>query len=182
VLFDELEKAHPDVFNILLQVMDDGRLTDGQGRVVDFRNTVLIMTSNVGSSRLAEQLTETDAELRKQLQLDLRENFRPEFLNRIDAIVPFHRLGMAQLQGIVEIQLGELKARLAARKVELSLSPAALKHLAERGFDPAYGARPLRRVIQDELADPLAMRLVSGDLREGEKVEVDLKDGALKIG
>jgi ATP-dependent Clp protease ATP-binding subunit ClpB len=173
VLLDEVEKAHPEVFNVLLQVMDDGRLTDSQGRVVDFRNTVLIMTSNVGSQRLADVLTETDSELRKQIQADLREHFRPEFLNRIDAVVPFHRLGLDQLKAIVDIQIEELKARLAERKVKLELSPKALGHLADAGFDPVYGARPLKRVIQSELADPLAGKLLEGKIRDGQTVKAD---------
>jgi ATP-dependent Clp protease ATP-binding subunit ClpB len=177
VLLDEIEKGHPDVFNILLQVMDDGRLTDSQGRLVDFRNTVLIMTSNIGSQRLADVLTDTDTELKRQIQSDLREHFRPEFLNRIDAIVPFHRLGIGQLKDIVEIQLQELKGRLAERKISLSLSDKALQRLADQGFDPVYGARPLRRVIQSELADPLAQKILKGEVREGNEVKVDVKDG-----
>ncbi len=181
VLFDEVEKAHPDVFNLLLQVFDDGRLTDSQGRTVDFRNTVLIMTSNVGSSRLAEQLLDTDSELKRQLQGDLRAVFRPEFLNRIDAIVPFHRLDFSQLARIVELQLGELRARLSARRIQLELSPEALKRLAEAGFDPVYGARPLKRVIQNELSDPLAMLILDGSLKDGQKVAVNERDGRFQL-
>jgi ATP-dependent Clp protease ATP-binding subunit ClpB len=168
VLFDEIEKAHPDVFNILLQVFDDGRLTDAQGRTVDFKNTVLIMTSNVGSQRLAEVLIETDSELKKALDLDLRAQFRPEFLNRIDAIVPFHRLAFAHLVKIVDIQLADLRQRLAERKITLTLDEAALKHLADQGFDPAFGARPLKRVIQNELADPLALKILNGSPQTGQ--------------
>jgi ATP-dependent Clp protease ATP-binding subunit ClpB len=134
---------------------------------------VLIMTSNVGSQRLAEDLTETDADLKRGMLQDLRQHFRPEFLNRIDAIVPFHRLGAAQLGHIVEIQLAELRARLAARKVGLALTPAALERLAEEGLDPIYGARPLKRVIQERLADPLAEALLAGRAREGQTVTVD---------
>jgi ATP-dependent Clp protease ATP-binding subunit ClpB len=182
VLFDEIEKAHPDVFNLLLQVFDDGRLTDGQGRTVDFKNTVLIMTSNVGSGRLADTLTQTDTELKRDMQLDLRAAFRPEFLNRIDAIVPFHRLGSAHLARIVEIQLAELRGRLAARKVSLELSPAALQRLADEGLDAAFGARPLKRVIQSELADPLALRILEGRVQEGGTVRVDTgKGGTLEF-
>jgi ATP-dependent Clp protease ATP-binding subunit ClpB len=181
VLFDEIEKAHPDVFSVFLQVMDDGRLTDGQGRVVDFKNTVLIMTSNVGSSRLADMLTETDSELKKLINQDLREHFRPEFLNRIDAIVPFRRLSMTEITRIVDIQLSELRSRLAARKVTLELSPEALRKLADEGFDPLYGARPLKRVIQNELADPLAMKLIEGKIREGEAVKAGLRDGRIEF-
>ena len=182
VLFDEIEKAHPDVFNILLQVFDDGRLTDSQGRTVDFKNTVLIMTSNVGSQRLAEVLMDTDAELKKALDLDLRAQFRPEFLNRIDAIVPFHRLAFAHLAKIVDIQLRDLRQRLAERKITLTLDEAALKHLADQGFDPAFGARPLKRVIQNELVDPLALKILDGSLPEGAQVKVGAKDGALVLG
>jgi ATP-dependent Clp protease ATP-binding subunit ClpB len=182
VLFDEIEKAHSDVFNIFLQVMDDGRLTDCQGRVVDFKNTVLIMTSNIGSQRLAENLTQTDTELKKLLHQDLKEGFRPEFLNRIDAIVPFSRLGMGEITRIVEIQLGELRGRLAARKITLELSPEALQKLGDMGFDPLYGARPLKRVIQSELADPLALKLIKGEIKEGEALKLGLKNGAFEFG
>jgi ATP-dependent Clp protease ATP-binding subunit ClpB len=181
VLFDEIEKAHADVFNLLLQVFDDGRLTDSQGRTVDFKNTVLIMTSNVGSARLAEVLVETETELKRALQLDLKAQFRPEFLNRIDAIVPFHRLDFAHLTKIVEIQLTELRQRLAARKVTLSLDEAALKHLADSGFDPAFGARPLRRVIQNELSDPLALKILDGSVHDGSQVSVGAAHGALVL-
>ncbi|MGH7442404.1 MAG: AAA family ATPase, partial [bacterium] len=177
VLFDEIEKAHPDVFNLLLQVFDDGRLTDGQGRTVDFRNTVLIMTSNVGSSRLADVLTQTDAELRRTVQQDLRAVFRPEFLNRIDSIVPFHRLGSAHLHKIVEILLADLRGRLAERKITLVLSPAALDKLADEGLDPVFGARPLKRVIESEVADSLATALLEGRVTEGGTVTVDSARG-----
>ena len=181
VLFDEIEKAHPDVFNLLLQAMDDGRLTDGQGRTVDFRNTVLIMTSNVGSQRMAEDLASTDAERDHEMQAALKAQFRPEFLNRIDAIVPFHRLGLEQVREIALVQVKLLQARLAERKVALELTPQALALLAEQGFDPAYGARPLKRVIQEQLADPLAMELLDGKLREGQSVKAEVKKGALEL-
>ncbi|HXB98020.1 MAG TPA: ATP-dependent chaperone ClpB [bacterium] len=181
VLFDEIEKAHPDVFNLLLQVFDDGRLTDSQGRLVDFKNTVLIMTSNVGSSHLAEVLTDTDAELKRSLQQDLRAQFRPEFLNRIDAVVPFHRLGSAQLVHIVEIQLAGLRGRLAARKIGLKLSPEAEAWLADQALDPVYGARPLKRVIQSELSDPLAALILGGKVLEGQTVEVGHGHGGLSL-
>ncbi|HTB22248.1 MAG TPA: ATP-dependent chaperone ClpB [bacterium] len=177
VLFDEIEKAHPDVFNLLLQVLDDGRLTDGQGRTVDFRNTVLIMTSNVGSSHLAEVLTQTDSELKLSIQQDLRTVFRPEFLNRIDAIVPFHRLGSAHLLRIVDIQLKDLRERLAERKVSLAVTPAALSRLADQGLDAVFGARPLKRVILNEITDPLARALLEGRLLEGQTVTVDTAHG-----
>jgi len=181
VLFDEIEKAHPDVFNLLLQVFDDGRLTDSQGRLVDFKNTVLIMTSNVGSARLADVLTDTDAELKRTLQQDLREQFRPEFLNRIDAVVPFHRLGSAQLVHIVEIQLAGLRSRLAARKISLTLSPEAEAWLADQALDPVYGARPLKRVIQSELSDPLAALILGSKVLEGQTVEVKHGHGGLSL-
>ncbi len=177
VLFDEIEKAHPDVFNLLLQVFDDGRLTDGQGRTVDFRNTVVIMTSNVGSQRLAEVLTQTDSELRRAIQQDLRAAFRPEFLNRIDAIVPFHRLGSEHLRRIVEIQLVDLRARLEGRSIALEATPAAVERLAEEGLDPVYGARPLKRVVQSEVADPLAAALLEGRIRDGQTVVLDAAAG-----
>jgi len=179
VLFDEIEKAHPDVFNLLLQVFDDGRLTDGQGRTVDFRNTVLIMTSNVGSSRLADVLTQTDSEMRRGIQQDLRTTFRPEFLNRIDAIVPFHRLGSSHLQRIVEFQLQDLRDRLAERKLSLVVSPAALARLADEGLDAVFGARPLKRVIINEITDPLALAILEGRLTEGKTVTVDVSGGGL---
>jgi ATP-dependent Clp protease ATP-binding subunit ClpB len=179
VLFDEIEKAHPDVFNVLLQVFDDGRLTDGQGRTVDFRNTVLIMTSNVGSSRMAEVLTQTDSEMKQAIQQDLRAVFRPEFLNRIDAIVPFHRLASAHLRKIVEIQLQDLRGRLAERKVSLAVTPAALSRLADEGLDAVFGARPLKRVIINEVTDPLAKAILEGRLTEGQTVTVDAGRGAL---
>ncbi len=182
VLFDEVEKAHPDVFNTLLQVFDDGRLTDSQGRVVDFKNTVLIMTSNVGSPRLAEVLTETDSEIKKAINEDLKVVFRPEFLNRIDAIVPFHRLDMAQLTRIVDLQLADLKKRLAERKISLTTTPEALAKLAEAGFDPVYGARPLKRVIQNEVADPLANLILEGTVCEGGSVTLGVKKGEFEVG
>jgi ATP-dependent Clp protease ATP-binding subunit ClpB len=181
VLFDEIEKAHPDVFNLLLQVFDDGRLTDSQGRTVDFKNTVLIMTSNVGSQRLADVMMDTDSELKRAIQQDLREQFRPEFLNRIDAIVPFHRLAFEHLARIVDIQLVDLRKRLAERKITLKLDEAALKHLADAGFDPAFGARPLKRVIQNELADPLALLILEAKVLSGGEVRVGAKDGALTL-
>ncbi len=181
ILFDEIEKAHPEVFNIFLQIMDEGRLTDGQGRVVDFKNTVIIMTSNVGSQHLAEVLMDTDAQIKKQIEQDLREQFRPEFLNRIDAIVPFHRLTMADMGKIAQIQMAGLVQRLAERKITLRLSPEALQHLAETGFDPLYGARPLKRVLQSELADPLALKIIEGKVWEGQEVAVSLVDGKLSM-
>jgi len=180
VLFDEVEKAHPDVFNVLLQVLDDGRLTDGQGRVVDFKNTVLIMTSNIGSQRLAEG-GKNDEETRDAVMKEMRQFFRPEFLNRVDEIVMFHRLTEDHLKRIVEVQLEDVKRRLEDRKVGLAVTPKALAWLAERGFDPVYGARPLKRLIQKELVDKLAMRLLEGKLHEGQTVKVDSHGDGLTL-
>ncbi|MEM6848086.1 MAG: AAA family ATPase, partial [Pseudomonadota bacterium] len=165
VLFDEIEKAHPDVFNVLLQVLDDGRLTDGQGRTVDFRNTMIVMTSNTGAEFLAAQGEGDDVEdVRGPVMEMVRATFRPEFLNRLDEIVLFGRLKRAQMGAIVDIQLQRLRGLLADRKIELDLAPSARDWLAERGYDPVYGARPLKRVIQKEVQDPLAERILSGDL------------------
>jgi ATP-dependent Clp protease ATP-binding subunit ClpB len=178
LLLDEIEKAHPDVFNVLLQLLDDGRLTDGHGRVVDFRNTVVIMTSNIGSHFLAEGIEEGIAEDR--VLGALREHFRPEFLNRVDEIVVFQRLGRGELDRIVELQLAALRGRLRERGVTLEITEAARRALADEGYDPAYGARPLKRVIQRRIQDPLALRLLDGEIRDGETVLVDAgEDGAI---
>ena len=171
VLFDEVEKAHPDVFNVLLQVLDDGRLTDGQGRTVDFKNTILIMTSNLGSEHLANQREGEDVELvRDQVMDAVRANFRPEFINRIDDIILFARLGRAQMGAIVDIQLQRLTRLLADRDITLDLAEDAKVWLADKGYDPAYGARPLKRVILKEVQDPLAKLLLAGSIRDGETV------------
>jgi len=161
LLLDEIEKAHAEVFDVLLQLLDDGRLTDGQGRTVDFRNTVVIMTSNIRSAE------------------DLRDRFRPEFLNRIDEVVVFEALTREQLSEIVELQLGRLRERLAERKLSLAVTDAAKELVAEEGWDPAYGARPLKRAIQRLLENPLALRLLEGDFAEGDVVRVDAEDGEL---
>jgi ATP-dependent Clp protease ATP-binding subunit ClpB len=171
VLFDEIEKAHPDVFNVLLQVLDDGRLTDGHGRTVDFRNTVLIMTSNLGSQHIVELSDEREIE--RRVEEALRAHFKPEFLNRVDETIVFHRLQREQIDHIVEIQLARVARLLAERRIEIELTPAARALLAERGFDPHYGARPLKRVIQRLVQDPLAMRILEGEFPEGSKVRVD---------
>jgi ATP-dependent Clp protease ATP-binding subunit ClpB len=173
ILFDEIEKAHPDVFNVLLQVLDDGRLTDGQGRTVDFRNTLLVMTSNLGAEYLVnlKETEDVDA-VRDEVMSVVRANFRPEFLNRIDEVILFHRLKREQMQAIVEIQLKRLTKLLEDRKVSLALDESALKWLADKGYDPAYGARPLKRVIQKELQDPLAEKILSGDVHDGDVVQV----------
>jgi len=173
VLFDEIEKAHPDVFNVLLQVLDDGRLTDGQGHTVDFRNTLIVMTSNLGSEYLANQPEgeDTDA-VRDQVMSVVRANFRPEFLNRIDEIILFHRLKRSEMTKIVDIQMTRLVKLLEDRKITLELEPAAREWLADKGWDPAYGARPLKRVIQKSVQDPLAEMILSGRVKDGEKVVI----------
>ena len=176
ILFDEIEKAHPDVFNILLQVLDDGRLTDGKGRTVDFRNTVLIMTSNVASDLIQEMArSERDSkEMKDRLMDALRRTFRPEFLNRIDEIVTFRALGLEDIQRIVDIQLKDLQKRLADRKITIELTAEAKKLLAERGYDPVFGARPLKRTIQRMVENPLALEILAGKFKEGDQIVVDL--------
>ena len=182
VLFDEIEKAHPDVFNILLQVLDDGRLTDGQGRTIDFRNTLIILTSNLGSEVLSTQPEGQDsAAVRDEVMEVVRRAFRPEFLNRLDEVLLFHRLTRAQMTGIVEIQLGRLRAMLADRKVALELDDKAKTWLADRGYDPAYGARPLKRVIQRELQNPLASLILEGKIGDGDTVSVSAGPEGLAI-
>jgi ATP-dependent Clp protease ATP-binding subunit ClpB len=179
VLFDEIEKAHQDVFNVLLQVLDDGRITDGQGRTVDFKNTVIIMTSNIGSQFITE---EESREARSRLVMDaLRAHFRPEFLNRVDEIIIFDRLTEDDLKKIVEIQLRRLAKRLEQQKITLDLSDSAKQLLAREGYDPVYGARPLRRTIQKEILDPLSIDILEGKVREGQTVRVDAKNGALEF-
>jgi ATP-dependent Clp protease ATP-binding subunit ClpB len=181
VLFDEIEKAHPDVFNVLLQLLDDGRLTDGQGRTVDFRNTVVIMTSNVASHLVADPVEAADPErLRKNVMEELRRTFRPEFLNRIDDIVVFHRLERTELDQIVELQLGRLRKLLRERDLDLELAPAARTYLADEGYDPVFGARPLKRAITRHVQDPLAKRLLEGAFVPGDTIVVDrAADGGL---
>jgi ATP-dependent Clp protease ATP-binding subunit ClpB len=181
VLFDEIEKAHPDVFNVLLQLLDDGRLTDGQGRTVDFRNTVVIMTSNVASHLVADPIEAADPErLRKNVMEELRRTFRPEFLNRVDDIVVFHRLERSELDQIVELQLGRLRRLLRERDLDLVLAPAARTYLADEGYDPVFGARPLKRAITRHVQDPLAKRLLEGAFVPGDTIVVDrAADGAL---
>jgi ATP-dependent Clp protease ATP-binding subunit ClpB len=182
VLFDEVEKAHPDVFNVLLQVLDDGRLTDSQGHTVDFRNTLIIMTSNLGSEALAAQPEGEDSSAaRDQVMAAVRATFRPEFLNRLDEILLFHRLDRAHMAGIVAIQLEQLSEILAQRKIALSLDQGARAWLAERGYDPVYGARPLKRVIQRELQNPLAGLILEGRIADGDQVAVTAEAGGLAI-
>jgi ATP-dependent Clp protease ATP-binding subunit ClpB len=177
VLLDEIEKAHPDVFNTLLQIMDDGRLTDGQGRTVSFTNTVLIMTSNVGSDRIVGY--QVDEAIREQIEEVLAATFKPEFLNRIDDTVIFHRLSKADIGRIVELQVAQLVGRVRERGIEIELSEDARTLLGNLGYDPTYGARPLKRVIQRELIDKLALALLEGKFSDGDVVAVDVTDGEL---
>jgi ATP-dependent Clp protease ATP-binding subunit ClpB len=173
VLLDEIEKAHPEVFNILLQVLDDGRLTDGHGRTVDFRNAILILTSNLGSQALVDP-TLTPEQRRNAVMAVVRSSFKPEFLNRLDETIMFDALTRADLAAIVDIQVGALAARLADRRIALGVEPAAREWLADRGFDPIYGARPLRRLIQAAIGDPLARGILAGRFRDGATVRVDV--------
>jgi ATP-dependent Clp protease ATP-binding subunit ClpB len=184
ILFDEVEKAHPDVWNVLLQVLDDGRLTDGQGRTVDFKNAVIILTSNLGSHQIAEiedQEGVDEAVAHEKARVaaleEVRRSFRPEFLNRIDEIVVFHRLSRREIASIVDIQLRHLASRLSRRELTLDVTDATREHLAELGWDPRYGARPLKRAIQKHLEDALATRIIAGDIGIGDRVRIDWRDG-----
>jgi ATP-dependent Clp protease ATP-binding subunit ClpB len=179
VLFDEVEKAHRDVFNVLLQVLDDGRLTDGQGRTVNFKNTVIVMTSNIGSSEI-QKLASHEApewEVEAAVKNLLKDHFRPEFLNRIDEVILFHSLSKAQLVKIVEVQLENLRRRLAGRNLKLVLTDAARKLLAEEGYDPTFGARPLKRVIQQRIENALAGKILGGEFGDGDTINVDVDAG-----
>jgi ATP-dependent Clp protease ATP-binding subunit ClpB len=180
VLFDEIEKAHPDVFNILLQILEDGRLTDGQGRTVDFKNAIIVMTSNIGS-HLIQELAGDEKRMREAVMELLRQQFKPEFLNRVDDVIIFHPLTREDLRQIVEIQLRGLRDRLEARGLQLEVTDAARDLLAEEGFDPVYGARPLKRTIQRLVQDPLAMRMLEGEFREGDTIKVDVVKGQLQL-
>jgi ATP-dependent Clp protease ATP-binding subunit ClpB len=174
VLFDEIEKAHPEVLNVLLQLLDDGRLTDGKGRTIDFKNSVVIMTSNLGSGFLADLGGRgIDEGIRRQVMEALRTHFRPEFINRIDEIIIFHPLDREHMKTIIDIQVKHLLKRLEDRKIFVTLSDAAREWLVREGYDPAYGARPLKRAIQRYILDPLAMRVLEGEFREGDHVRVD---------
>jgi ATP-dependent Clp protease ATP-binding subunit ClpB len=180
VLFDEIEKAHPDVFNVLLQVLDDGRLTDGQGRTVDFRNTLIIMTSNLGSEFLVNQPEDEDTSaVREQVMGTVRAHFRPEFLNRVDEIILFHRLQKSEMGRIVEIQFVRLQKLLTDRKIVLTLDAAGRDWLAAKGWDPAYGARPLKRVMQRYLQDPLAEMILAGEVKDGDHVVISAEGNVL---
>ena len=183
VLFDEIEKAHPDVFNVLLQVLDDGRLTDGQGRTVDFKQTLIVLTSNLGAQALSQLPDGSDVTQARHDVMDaVRAHFRPEFLNRLDETIIFDRLGRGDMGGIVEIQLAKLAGRLSGRKIVLDLDNAAKLWLAEEGYDPVFGARPLKRVLQRALQDPLAGMLLAGDLLEGDRIAVSAGPDGLVIG
>ncbi|HET7300385.1 MAG TPA: AAA family ATPase, partial [Oleiagrimonas sp.] len=189
ILLDEVEKAHPDVFNILLQVLDDGRLTDGQGRTVDFRNTIIVMTSNLGSN-LIQDMAESDGgdsearytQMKAEVMGVVQNHFRPEFINRLDEIVVFRPLDKAAIRAIARIQMQGLEKRLAERQLALQVSDKALDLLANVGFDPVYGARPLKRAIQQQLENPLAQRLLKGEFASGDTIRVDAENGHLAFG
>jgi ATP-dependent Clp protease ATP-binding subunit ClpB len=183
ILFDEIEKAHPDVFNTLLQVLDDGRLTDGQGRTVNFNNTVIIMTSNLGAHAIADDKSEGDisGRTRDEVMEAIRGHFRPEFLNRIDEIVFFKRLGRGEIDRIVGVQLKRLEKILGDRRMTINVNDEAMQWLSTRGYDPVYGARPLKRVIQKELQDPLARRILEGRIKDGDAITVTVDGGALSL-
>ena len=183
ILLDEIEKAHPDVFNVLLQVLDDGRLTDGQGQTVDFTNCVVVMTSNI-ASQVIQHLTEQSAsedEIRQAVLTNLKERLLPEFLNRIDDTVVFHPLGEEQIRSIVQIQLAELKKRLEEKNIELQITETAIDHIARVGYDPAFGARPLKRVIQREIANEIATEVLKDNIAEGQELRIDCVDGELSF-
>ena len=187
VLFDEIEKAHHDVFNVLLQVLDDGRLTDGQGRTVDFKNTIIIMTSNIGSPLIQEYYSsgklgpKEHAEMERLVRTELRAQFRPEFLNRVDDIIIFHSLDEQQISHIVEIQLHHLEKRLAQQQLALEVDRSAKQLIAKEGYDPQFGARPLKRAIQDLLLDPLATKLLGGEFKAGDRIKVAARNGQLEF-
>jgi ATP-dependent Clp protease ATP-binding subunit ClpB len=181
VLLDEVEKAHPEVFDILLQVLDDGRLTDGQGRTVDFRNTILVLTSNLGSQFLVDPIT-SEEEKKEQVLEVVRTSFKPEFLNRLDDLVVFAALTKPELERIAKLQIERLAKRLAERRLTLDITPEALAWLAEEGMDPAYGARPLRRLVQSAIGDRLAKEILSGEIKDGDTVRVDRFGDELLVG
>jgi ATP-dependent Clp protease ATP-binding subunit ClpB len=186
VLFDEIEKANSDVFNVLLQMLDDGRLTDGQGRTVDFKNTIIIMTSNIGSPIIQEfynssKETVDHAEMEKLVRIELKAHFRPEFLNRVDDIIIFHSLNEEQLSSIIDIQLLRVEKRLTDQGLHLELDKAARRLLAREGYDPQFGARPLKRAIQEHLLDPLALKLLDGEFKPGDGIKVVVRDGAIQF-
>ncbi|HPA19909.1 MAG TPA: AAA family ATPase, partial [Verrucomicrobiae bacterium] len=182
ILFDEIEKAHHDAFNVLLQILDDGRLTDSQGRTVDFKNTIIIMTSNIGSPLLLENVSdrgEISDDIRDRVLREMRAHFRPEFLNRVDDIVLFKPLTLAEIERIVELQLDLIRKRIEARSIQLHLTEAAREFVARQGYDPVYGARPLKRYLQREIETALSRKLLMGEISDGAQVTVDAKKGAL---
>jgi ATP-dependent Clp protease ATP-binding subunit ClpB len=181
ILLDEVEKAHPDVFNVLLQVLDDGRMTDGQGRTVDFKNTVIVMTSNLGSQMIQQMSGDDYGVIKLAVMAEVKTHFRPEFVNRIDEIVVFHALSEKNIESIARIQLQSLEARLAKMDIRLDVSPAALAVVAQEGFDPVYGARPLKRAIQQQIENPLATEILKGNFAPGETVHVAAKGGKLSF-
>jgi ATP-dependent Clp protease ATP-binding subunit ClpB len=187
VLLDEVEKAHHDVFNVLLQVLDDGRLTDGQGRTVDFKNTIVIMTSNVGSPIIQQYFSEGKLSpkdrmaMEEKVKMELRAHFRPEFLNRVDDVILFHNLDRKELAAIVDVQLRRLDKRLAQQHLAIEVDALARNYLAKEGYDPQFGARPLKRAIQERLLDPLAMKLLAGDFKPGDRIQVTAMDDELVL-
>jgi len=181
VLLDEIEKAHPEVFNVLLQVLDEGRLTDGKGRTVDFRNTILIMTSNLASTHILEHPGEDPEQLREVVERALREAFRPEFLNRLDDTIVFHSLSRDDVAAIVNLQIDRLARLLSERRIELRVTEAARRQIAAEGYDPAFGARPLKRAIQRRLQDPLALKLLDGTFEPGDRVLADAPSGSVVL-
>jgi ATP-dependent Clp protease ATP-binding subunit ClpB len=175
LLLDEIEKAHTDVFNVLLQILDDGRLTDGKGRTVDFKNTLIIMTSNLGS-QVIKECGQDHERMEKEIKAILEGHFRPEFLNRVDEVVIFRALPKDVILKILDLQIRELRKRLQGKKIDIEISPAAQQRLADRGYDPVYGARPLKRVLQQDIQNPLAMQILEGRYAEGDTVRVDLDE------
>ena len=196
ILFDEIEKAHPEVFNILLQVLDNGRLTDGKGKTVNFKNTIIILTSNVGSSYFkemsrigfgvgekAKETEDKETQFKEGVMDALKETFRPEFLNRLDEIVIFNTLGAAAIEKIVDIQIAKLEERLAERNIKITVKPQIKKYIAEKGFDPDYGARPIKRLIQKVIVDALADKIIRGEIKDGQKLTISLsKEDRVEIG
>jgi len=181
ILFDEIEKAHPDVFNILLQILDDGRLTDGQGRTVDFRNSIIIMTSNIGAQMIFEHTSDDLEAIKDDLMKLLQSYFRPEFLNRLDEIILFHRLNREQIKEIVQIQLKKLSDRLKDKRINIHFTEKAINAIADEGFDPQFGARPLKRVIQKEIENGLAVEIISGNLTPNQTINIDYENGGFKM-
>jgi len=189
VLFDEIEKAHPEVFNVLLQILDDGRLTDAKGRVVNFKNTIIIMTSNIGNDVIKqyvlgftdEPIKEEQKEMKSKVMNALRSYFKPEFLNRVDEIIVFDSLSKENLTQIIDLQLAQVQKRLAEKKIKIKVSVKAKKYLADKGYDPNYGARPLKRLIQQSILDQIAKEIIAGNIKEGDSVSVDADEKGIVI-